>query len=366
MPQNRTAFVSVIVPCRNERDWIGPCLDSILASDYPRTRIEILVSDGRSEDGTREIVEAYASRDPRVRLIDNPQRTTPVALNRAIGAARGEIVVRLDAHAQISPDYLGRAVAHLDSSGADNVGGAMRTLARDVGPFAEPIRVVLTHPFGVGNSRFRTGSGVREWVDTVFGGCWRRELFARIGPFNERLERSQDLEFNLRLRRAGGKILLAPDLEVRYYARTALGAFCRHNWTNGVWAVLPFAYSRVVPVRWRHLTPLMLVAALLASLVGAAGGWAPVWLAAAVAGPYALANLAVSAEIAVRRRSLRLALLLPLAFASLHLPYGAGSLWGVLRLLGILCRRRLPSLHGPLLRKGTAESVSAASKEVSR
>jgi succinoglycan biosynthesis protein ExoA len=361
--------MSVVVPCRNERAWVGPCLDSILASDYPRGRMEILVADGRSDDGTREIVEAYASRDPRIRLIDNPQRTTPAALNRAIGAARGEIVARLDAHAQISPDYLRRAAAYLDSTGADNVGGAMRTLARDAGPFAEPIRVVLTHPFGVGNSRFRTGSAEREWVDTVFGGCWRRELFTRIGMFNERLERSQDLEFNLRLRRAGGRILLAPDLETRYYARAALGAFCRHNWTNGVWAVLPFAYSRVVPVRWRHLTPLVLVAALLTTLAGASWGWAPGWLAVAVAGPYALANLAASAAVAVRRRSLWLALLLPVAFASLHLPYGAGSLWGVLRLAGVLCRRRWPftlreAVNPPA--NSPAEPVSVAGKSLDK
>ena len=181
------------------------------------------MADGRSDDGTREIIEAYASRDPRIRLIDNPQRITPAALNRAIGAARGEIVVRMDAHAQISPDYLRRAAAYLDSTGADNVGGAMRTLARDAGPFAEPIRVVLTHPFGVGNSRFRTGSAEREWVDTVFGGCWRRELFDPHRHVQRAAGAQPGHGIQLRLRRAGGKILLAPDLETRYYARAAFG-----------------------------------------------------------------------------------------------------------------------------------------------
>jgi succinoglycan biosynthesis protein ExoA len=183
----------VIVPCRDEQNWVGYCLDSVLASEYPASRMEVVVADGMSRDGTRAIVESYAARDQRVRLIDNPERITPVALNRAVEAARGDIILRLDAHAQIAPEYVRRGVADLDSTGADNVGGAMRTVARDSGPFAEAIRIVLTHQFGVGNSRFRTGSERPRWVDTVFGGCWRRQVFHKIGKFNERLVRSQDM-----------------------------------------------------------------------------------------------------------------------------------------------------------------------------
>jgi succinoglycan biosynthesis protein ExoA len=355
------AFVSVIVPCFNERDWIGLCLDSVLASDYPAGRMEVLIADGMSQDGTREIVETYAARDRRVRLIDNPERITPVALNRAIAAAGGEIIACIGAHAEISPQYLRRAVAYLDSTDADNVGGTMRTVARDSGVFAEPIQLVLTHRVGVGNSRFRTGAAEHQWVDTVFGGCWRRELFTRIGMFNEKLVRSQDIEFNLRLRRAGGKILLAPDMETRYYARTAFGPFCCHNWINGVWAVLPFAYSRVVPVRWRHLVPLVFVAALLSSICGVAAGWLPRWPAIAVIGPYAVVTLVAATAVAARERSISLVVLLPLTFASLHISYGAGSLWGVLRLAGVLCRQRL--------RKPLQERVGSsdpAREEVSR
>ena len=196
------------------------------------------------------------------------------------------------------------------------------------GVFAGAIVAALTHPFGVGNSRFRIGATGPQWVDTVFGGCWRRDVFRRIGNFNERLERSQDLEFNLRLRKAGGKVLLSPDLECRYYARARLGTFLRHNWTNGVWAVLPMAYSTVMPVRWRHLAPLALVLALPCSA----------WVAAA----YATANLAASVHVAWINRKPAYLALMPVAFASLHLAYGAGSVWGVLRLAGIALRRRLP------------------------
>jgi succinoglycan biosynthesis protein ExoA len=311
-------YVSVIIPCRNEAAFLGRCLDSILAGTYPAERMEVLVADGMSGDGTRELIARYAARDGRVRGIDNPRRITPAAINRGIGAARGGFIVRLDARATVAPDYISRAVETLDASGADNAGGAIETVAEDTGIFAGPIVAALTHPFGVGNSHFRTGVAAPRWVDTVFGGCWRREVFDRIGTFNERLERGQDLEFNLRLRQAGGKILLAPELMIRYHARATLGAFLRHNWTNGVWAVLPLAYSRVLPIRWRHLAPLSLVIAI---------AYSP-WAAAV----YAAANLAASAHVAWSKRQGRYLALMPVAFASLHLAYGAGSLWGLFRL----------------------------------
>jgi succinoglycan biosynthesis protein ExoA len=336
-------FVSVILPCRNEARFLGHCLDSILAGGYPRERMEVLVADGWSIDGTRELAAEYARRDGRVRLLDNARGTTPVGLNVAIRAARGEVIVRLDGHSTIAADYLTRAVEYLESTGAANVGGRMLTVTRDLGPFAEAICVALASRFGVGNSRFRTGVTEPSWVDTVFGGCWRREVFSRVGLFNERLERGQDLEFNLRLQRAGGRILLAPAMESRYYARATLASFCRRNWLNGVWAVLPFAYAEGLPVRWRHLAPLGFVSAL-----AAAGAGALRWpRAGALAGllitvPYVAINLAASLAAAWRRRKPALAALLPLTFLSLHLSYGAGSAWGALRLAGLkLWKKRL-------------------------
>ena len=337
LPMKATPFLSVIIPCRNEASYLGPCLDSILDCGYPRERMEILVADGLSQDGTRELAESYAQRHTQVRIIDNPRRITPAALNRALEQAHGEIVARLDAHATVSPGYFSRAVECLASSGAANVGGRMHTLTRDRGPFAQPILIALTSRFGVGNSRFRTGASEPEYVDTVFGGCWPREVFSRIGRFNERLERSQDIEFNLRLRRAGGKILLTPAMESRYWARASLLYFLRHNWDNGVWAVLPLAYSRGLPVRWRHLVPLGFAAALTGSLLAA--HWKP-WLAALVAGPYLAANLGFSAAAAWRQRRASLLLLQPIAFASLHVPYGFGSLVASLRLPWLLWRKK--------------------------
>jgi cellulose synthase/poly-beta-1,6-N-acetylglucosamine synthase-like glycosyltransferase len=344
-------FVSVIIPCRNEAQYLARSLDSVLDNDYPAERMEVILADGMSSDGTREQIGGYMARYSRVRLVDNHARITSTALNRAIEASRGEIIVRVDAHSAISQDYISKAVRYLHSTGAWNVGGVMHTIPDGDGPFAEPIGLVLTHRFGVGNSHFRTsaraGSDQLRWVDTVFGGCWRREVFARLGGFNEQLVRSQDLEFNLRLGRAGGRILLAPDLESRYWARANLLYFIRHNWANGVWAVLPFAFSQGLPVRIRHLVPLAFVATLTLSLL------APVLvsprleiLPVLVAAPYLVASTAVSWVLGYRTRSIRNALLLPLAFASLHWAYGAGSWWGAVRLAFIFLSRTFSQRPG--------------------
>jgi succinoglycan biosynthesis protein ExoA len=334
-----TPFVSVIMPCFNEARFIERSLGSILASDYHA--IEVVVADGMSDDGTRELLFSLAARDPRLRIIDNPQRVTPAALNRAIAASKGEIVLRFDAHAVMPRDYIRRSVDLLLSSGADNAGGSIRTLAPSNGPFAGPIAAVLGSRFGVGNSAFRT-TAKDEFprpADTVFGGCWRRTLFDRIGGFNEKLARSQDLEFNLRIARAGGKIMLDPAIRSDYYARPNLRSFWAHNFRNGVWAVLPFAFSDIIPVRARHLIPLAFVASLALSTI------LPFPFSIAVPAAYAVLNLCASAHAAIGHRRAAYLALLPIAFMSLHLAYGLGSAWGGLELLARKLRSAEPVAH---------------------
>ncbi len=256
--------VTVIVPCRNEARFIGGCLDSIQASDYPSGKLEVIVADGMSEDGTGDILARYVAGDSRVRVVDNPARTTPEALNRAIELARGEVILRLDAHAEMASDYISKCVAALQATGAMNAGGVRIECARDAGVFADAIVAALTSGFGVGNARYRFRTGRAGWVDTVFGGCWRREVFERVGRFNPKLARSQDIEFNQRLRKMGGRIWMTPDAVTYYYTRSRLGPFIRHNWVNGIWSTLPFAYCETTPVRPRHLAPLALVVATMA------------------------------------------------------------------------------------------------------
>lgn len=324
--------VTVIVPCRNEQDFIGACLDSIIANDYPKDRVEILVIDGMSEDNTRKIVQAYAVRYPVITLLDNPEKITPAALNIGVRHARGNVIVRMDAHARIGKDYVRRSVDSLFIHGADNVGGVMITEPRESTLLGRAIVAGLSHRFGVGGSFFRIHSDKLRWVDTVFGGCYRKEIFDRIGLFNEKLSRGQDFEFNRRLKKAGGRILLVPDIVSHYSARSDLRSFWFHNWNNGVWAILPFAYSNVMPVSWRHLIPLTFVTTILGSAV--LGCWEPffLWLCIAVLTVYGVANVGASLHVALRERNLRYFPAMLLVFAILHFSYGFGSLWGAARL----------------------------------
>ena len=330
-------LVTVIVPCRNDADRIEGCVTSLLADGHPHDRLEILVVDGRSTDESRDVVNRLAAAHPCIRLVDNPGMTTPRAFNAGIAAARGDAILILGAHAAVMPGYLARCTAALQETGADAVGGAMRTRPGTAGPVARAIVAVLTHPFGVGNARFRTGSTEPVEVDAVFGEVFRRDVFDRIGRFNEALTFSQDMEFNLRLRRAGGRILLLPDIATDYYARTRLGPFLAHTWRNGVWAVLPFALSPAVPVALRHLVPGAFAAALIASAGLAAAGDAR-WLAG-VCVLYAVGAGRATIHAAIRARDAALtALFVPLVFA-MHLTYGLGSLWGLLRAAATLARQ---------------------------
>ncbi len=325
-------FVSVIVPCRNEAASLGRCLLSILGADYPRDRMEVIVADGMSDDGSRRSLDALAQNDARVRVIDNPARITPVALNRAIEAARGDFILRVDAHSTIAPNYISTLIDFLtENPAAWGAGGRMHTQPESTGIFSTPIAIVLTHRFGVGNSTFRTDGTSTQQVDTVFNCCWPREVFHRVGLFHEQLVRSQDIEMSSRIARGGGRLWLVPQAETTYFARTRFAAYLRHNFSNGVWSLVPAVYLGHLPVSWRHLVPLAFVSALLLSTLIAAIVPSLHWLPLSVALPYIELNLSISIYTAWRHRQPALAPLLPITFAGLHLAYGAGSLWGALR-----------------------------------
>ncbi|RJQ16380.1 MAG: glycosyltransferase family 2 protein [Nitrospiraceae bacterium] len=323
--------VSVIIPCRNEEKFIEGCLDSIAASDYPKDNLEVLVIDGMSGDATRDIIRRCIQRSPFIKLLDNPKRITPCALNTGIRHAKGEIIVRMDAHARYERDYISKCVRYLNEYDADNVGGTMITLPRDNTVVGKAIVTALSHRFGVGNSAFRTGAKGPKWVDTVFGGCYRREIFERIGLFNEELVCSQDMEFNKRLKREGGRILLVPEIISYYHARSDFKSFVRHNFRNGVWAIVPFIYTDAMPVSLRHIIPVFFVAGLFGSAALSFYSMPFLWLFYMIGVPYFLANLYFSGAIAVERLDFRYALLMPVVFASLHIPYGLGSVKGLLR-----------------------------------
>lgn len=342
--------VSLIVACRNEADYIEACLASLVANDYPADRLEVLVVDGMSDDGSRDRVHAIALRHPQVRLLDNPEGITPVAFNRGIRAARGAFIMIMGGHNSYAPDFVRTAVAYHGRYTADAVGGVIRTTPRVASRFGQAVAAALGHPVGVGPSRFRRRVAEPTWTDTVFGACYRREVFERVGLFNERLTRGQDMEFALRMRRAGCRTLLVPELVSDYMARSRPGDFWRHNWSNGVWAVLPFLYSPIRPVRMRHLAPLMLVVLLVG--LGALAPWWTIarWGALVVGAGYLLTLLVGAAHAAVRSHHPGIMPYVVLAFLSLHIGYGLGSLAGVLRVVGAMAsgkRRPTPEEAWP-------------------
>jgi glycosyltransferase involved in cell wall biosynthesis len=336
-----TPFVTVLVPCRNEGRFIAPCLASILENGYPTHRLEVLVVDGASTDDTADQVRRFAASHPSVRLIDNPRRVTPVALNLGITSAKGAYILWMSAHNTYLAGYIRECVAAAERFGVANVGGGIETVARDTNLMAPFVVAALTHRFGVGSSAFRLASSEPQWVDTVFGGCYRRDVFDRVGLFNEALTRGQDMEFNLRLKRAGLRTLLLPTVRSIYHARSRYLEFLRHNWTNGVWAILPFRYVEHPPVGLRHLIPMTFAGALVTALVLATTVPHGIWALAALGSAYILAATAASVDVALRFRNPLYLLVMPWMFLSLHLSYGGGSLWGGAQLGGAWLRKRV-------------------------
>ena len=331
--KNELPYCSVIIPCRNEDGFISNCLDSILTNDYPEDKLEIYIIDGMSEDGTRQILEEYTARYSNIKLLDNPKLITPAALNIGIKNSKGDIIIRMDAHARVERDYISRCVQSLIKNKANNVGGIMKTIPKNNGLLDKAIVSSLSHRFGIGNSYFRINTQKPTWVDTVFGGCYSREVFNQVGLFNENLSRGQDMEFNLRLKKAGGRTLLVPDIVSYYYARSDLRSFLLHNWGNGIWAILPFAYSDIMPVSWRHLVPLGFVSSLCITALLGIYSASYVWGFLILVAIYSLSSLSASFHIAWRERDPRYLILMPFVFGMLHISYGSGSCWGVVKLV---------------------------------
>jgi glycosyltransferase involved in cell wall biosynthesis len=332
-------LVSIVVPCRNEAAYIGQMLDSMLANEYPRDRLEVLIVDGMSDDGTRAVIADYASRYPLIQLLDNPKRTTPHALNLGLARARGGIIMRMDAHASYPPNYIADLVDCMERTGAESVGAAWQTQPGDTTIMARAIAAALAHPFGIGNAHYRLGTNRLREVDTLQCACYRRDVFERLGPFDQDLLRSQDSEFTFRVLRAGGRVLLVPGVVVQYYTRESLGKLWRMFFQYGYFK--PLVVRRVGAVMTaRQLVPAVfvssvLLAALFGPWLGAARG-----LLALELGAYGAADLTVAAILA-RREGVLVGLASSVVFPVIHLAYGVGYLLGTWEFL-IRRRRSAP------------------------
>lgn len=348
-----TPTVSVVVPCRNEKDYIEALVLSILAQEPPPGGFEVIVADGMSDDGSREILNRLAESETCLRIVDNPQRIVSTGLNSAIGAARGEVILRLDAHTVYAPDYIRQCFAVLRETGADNVGGPW--VARGESVTGAAVGAVFQSRFGTGGARGHDPNYTGP-VDTVYLGCWPRSAFDRFGMFDEELIRNQDDEFNLRLLRSGGKIWQSPRIKSWYHPRESLKSLLHQQIQYGYWKVRVIQKHRM-PASIRHLVPgifvLLFILLLLTSFWWSIAIWA--WLA--LAGTYLICNITASLLTAAQH-GWKLFPILPFVFAGCHFGYGYGFLRGV---LDFVILHRAPSADFTRLTRSRAKSCGSAS-----
>lgn len=324
-------MLSVIIPIYNEEKYIAKCLDSVLAQDYPKEDMELLLCDGMSKDKTREIVAEYQKTYPWIQLLDNPKRIAPCAMNIGIKASKGDVIIRLDAHATYENNYFSALVKALDQYNADNVGAVCRTDVLNKNAKTLAIREVLSNKFGVGNSTFRTGIKGAQEVETVPFGCWRRDVFEKYGMYDTRLVRNQDIELNKRIIRGGGKIVIIPDTFCTYLARETYHALAKNNFGNGKWNILTVYYTKEMrSLSLRHFVPLLFVLSLIVPTLVGLFWWPAFFVSVLSLCMYLLALGVISAKLALSK-GLNFFHLLA-SFITLHVSYGWGSLMGILKL----------------------------------
>jgi succinoglycan biosynthesis protein ExoA len=313
-------FASIAIPTRNEERAIRECLEGVLAQDYPRDRYEVLVVDGGSTDRTRAIVTEFA-----VRLLDNPKRSTPAALNVALEEARGEYLVRVDAHSVPEPGYLRRCIEANLELGADLAGGWVEAVGN--GPVSRAVAAAFSSPFSMGNPTSWNRPAAPREVASVPCGSYRVAALRAVGGFDEGQLANQDYEVNYRLRRAGGKLVLLPDVSFRYYARDSFGKLARQFARYGFYKARTMV-KHPASVRPRHLVPAAGLVAGLALVAFSVFSTAR-WILLLALGAYLVALLAAS-TVAGRRLG-AVALLLPAVFATMHASWALGNAAGLVR-----------------------------------
>lgn len=321
---------SVIVPCYNEQATIRLLLEAIYVQTFPRHEIEVLIADAMSTDGTRQVIDIFQSELPdlNIRVIDNPRQSIPSGLNIAIEAARGEFVIRLDAHSRPHPDYVERCIAALKAGQGDNVGGVWEIYPGGKGWLAGSIAVAAAHPLGVGDAHYRLG-GKPQPVDTVPFGSFRRSYAQQIGLYDETLLTNEDYEFNTRIRKAGGVVWFDPGIRSIYYSRADLIALARQYFRYGYWkGRMLKRYPETL--RWRQLLPPVFVLSLIILSISSIYIPALAWVLLLEVGIYAMILLAIGMNMALKKDDLSLIIGFPLAVATMHITWGSALLWSLI------------------------------------
>lgn len=321
--------VSIVIPCRNEEDYISDCLDSFAKSDCRKDSLEVLVVDGESTDQTVDIVNKYSKRFPFIRLVNNEKRITPVALNLGIKHARNNYILIASAHSRFPLNYIRILMNKLTEFDADGVGGQLVTGVKNKTKKSLSIIKVLSNKFGVGNSMFRIGVDKPTRVDTVPFGLYKKALFYNIGFYSETLIRNHDIEWSKRLVRAGKKIFLIPEISCTYYARETYKALAKNNFKNGLWNILViYITKRANSLSLRHFIPLVFILSILVPVL-LSFIYLP-FIIISLLSIFSHFILILGISIRLNDKSTGLFFLLK-AFYTLHLSYGLGSLTGLFR-----------------------------------
>lgn len=322
--------VSVIIPCRNEEAFIGKVLNNVLSQDYPRQLLEVFVVDGLSTDATARIIKEFSDKYSFINYLSNEFKVVPFALNQAIRLAKGEIIVRLDAHAIYPQNYISKLVGYLDELNADNVGGTWKTVPADNSLIALAIAEATSGRFGIGNAHYRLGAKEVKEVDTVPFGCYRRYVFDKIGLFDEELVRNQDDEFNARLIKNGGKIFLVPDVEITYFARGSVAKMCRMFYQYGLFK--PLVNLKLGgAATLRQFAPPMFTLLLFALIAGSFFSIFMLIPLAAVLALHQLSGIMAAYPSAQKNKKYALIFVMPVLYLLIHLSYGIGYLEGIMR-----------------------------------
>lgn len=317
---------SVIIPVYNESKYIEKCIDSLLEQTYSKEKMEMIFVDGGSKDKTIELINKYIDKYPKlIRLLHNEKKIVPYAMNIGIANSKGRYIVRLDAHAEYSKDYIEKCIECLEETGADNVGGFAETKAKN--KVGKVIAKVLSSRFGVGNSKFRT-NGQEGYVDTVPFGAFKREIFHRLGGYDERLVRNQDNEMNYRIRKNGGKIYLSKSIRFNYYCRDSVKSISDMAYKNGKWNVITY-YLCPGSMGIRHFVPMAFVLSLI--LLFALGFVMNLFHIILVCELCLYFLLDIIFSI-IDSSSLYEFLMMFILFPVFHISYGSGSIAGLIKL----------------------------------
>lgn len=322
--------VSIIVPCLNERNTIVSLLQAICEQTYPVTDIEVIIADGMSTDGTRDAIRAFSSNHPElaVQVVDNPDRIIPAALNRAIEAAKGEVIVRLDAHSIPHSSYVERCLSVLEDTGAANVGGVWEIRPSSKGWMGRSIAAAASHWLGAGDARYRTG-GEAGKVDTVPFGAFKREWVERIGYFDQDLLTNEDYEFNVRLRKAGGVVWFDPTIRSAYFARRDLTSLVKQYARYGYWKARMLS-RHPGSLRWRQaIPPLFVLVMILMGIAVPFCRYARLLLGIQLA-LYGSIIFVSALGQAIKERDVGLLIGFPLAIWTIHFAWGGAFLWSIL------------------------------------